>query len=290
MTTELGERYLAAWNAHDGAAVADLVTGSYSDPTLPAPVRGPAIAAMVDGLCAAFPDLRFDHVAALVDGDKLVLQWRMRGTNDGAPLPGAPAATGGTIDLPGVDVITTANGRLLDVVGYFDQKTFVEQLGLQALIAPRDTWPVSFGISNRVDLGKTAVPGGLTMTWIEVSDDAQQAELVERSTKIVTALASQPSFLGMQATTIGRRNLTLTLWTSPEAAEAALGRNSPHGEAMGRVEQEDFAVRGFTSFWKPHRLNTQFVRCPCGKYPSAKDGTPTVTCECGIVLDVHPYV
>lgn len=288
--TALGEAYLAAWNDHDGTAVAALVTGSYVDPTLSAPLRGADIAVMVDGLCAAFPDLRFEHVAALAEGDRLVLQWRMKGTNNGTALPGAPAPTGGTIDLPGVDVITVEDGQIVDVVGFFDQKTFVEQLGLQALVAPKDTWPVSFGISNRIDLGRTAIPGGLSMTWIEVKDDAEQAELVERSTKIVTALASQPSFLGMQATTIGRRNLTLTLWTSPEAAAAALGRNSPHGEAMTRIEQEDFAVRGFTSIWQPHRINTQFVRCPCGKYPSATDGSATVTCECGTVLDVQPYV
>ena len=288
--TALGEAYLAAWNDHDGTAVAALVTGSYVDPTLSAPLRGADIAAMVDGLCAAFPDLRFEHVASLADGDRLVLQWRMKGTNNGTALPGAPAPTGGTIDLPGVDVITVENGRLVDVTGFFDQKTFVEQLGLQALIAPKDTWPVSFGISNRIDLGRTSIPGGLSMTWIEVKDDAEQAELQERSRDIVTALASQPSFLGMQTTAIGRRNLTLTLWTSPEAAAAALGRNSPHSKAMTRLEQEDFAGRGFTSIWQPHRINTQFVRCTCGKYPSAADGSATVTCECGIVLDVQPYI
>ncbi len=60
----------------------------------------------------------------------------MRGTNDGAPLPGTAAPTGGTLDLPGVDVITTAGDRIIDVVGYFDQKTFLEQLGRRVLVVP----------------------------------------------------------------------------------------------------------------------------------------------------------
>lgn len=286
----LGERYLAAWNAHDGAAVAALVTGTYVDPTLPEPLSGPDIAAMVDGLCACFPDLSFEYVATLVDGDRLVLQWRMRGTNDGAPLPGAPAATGGTINLPGVDVITTEQGRIVDVQGFFDQKTFVEQLGLQALVVPQDTWPVSFGIASRTDLGYTTVPGALTMTWIELKDDAEQAELINRTTEIVTALASEPSFLGMQTTTVGRRNLTLTLWTSPEAAEVAVGRNAPHSQSIGRFEQDGFAARLFTSLWQPHRLNPQVVQCSCGQRPAAQEGAATVTCACGNVLEVQPYI
>src|SRR3954447_273517 len=136
------DAYFAAWNAHDGAAVAAAVTGTYVDPTLPTPISGDDLAAYVDGLCAAFPDLAFVSEPLLVDGSTVVGRWRMTGTNDGAPLPGAPAPTGGRIDLPGLDIVTTREGRVVDVVGYFDQKAFVEQLGLQALIAPADSWPV----------------------------------------------------------------------------------------------------------------------------------------------------
>src|SRR5438067_8040896 len=148
------EAYAEAWNAHDGAAVAALVSGSYHDPTLPAPISGDELAAYVDGLCAAFPDLHFDHAEEpVVAGDRVVAPWRMRGTNDGAPLPGAPAPTGGTCDLSGLDVITVDGDRVASVQGYFDQKTFVEQLGLQAIVAPADAWPTSFGLATRVDLG-----------------------------------------------------------------------------------------------------------------------------------------
>lgn len=44
------------------------------------------------------------------------------------------------------------------MVGYFDQKTFIEQLGLQALIVPEDEWLLHYGIAVRTDLGITQCP------------------------------------------------------------------------------------------------------------------------------------
>lgn len=284
---ELASAYTGAWNAHDGAGVARVVTGSYVDPTLPGPLRGDDIATMVDGLCAAFPDLRFEETGPpLVAGDRMVLQWRMRGTNSGAPLPGAPAATGGTVDLPGVDVVSLDQGQIRDVVGYFDQKTFVEQLGLQAHLTPQDEWPVQYGISLRVDIDRREVPGALTFTWIDLAN-GEDGELIGRSQEIVMALASEPGFLGFGATTVGPRFSTVTAWTSPEAAEAAMARARPHQEAMARVERDGFGQRGFTSFWQPYRVNEQRSRCTeCGAWTAVG-----AACSCGApAVDATPYL
>jgi steroid delta-isomerase-like uncharacterized protein len=287
---EAVQAYLAAWNAHDGAAVARIVTGTYVDPTLPAPIRADDLAATVDGLCSAFPDLRFVSEGEFVDGDTVVARWRMQGTNSGEPLPGAPAATNGTIDLPGVDVFTTRDGKVVDVVGYFDQKLFVEQLGLQAVVMPADEWPVSFGIATQVDLGNTTVPGAVSFTWID-TDDNDTAELQQRTTEIVTALASDPAFIGFRAMSIGGRNVTLTLWTSPEGAEAALGRNVPHNAAMDRLWQDGFGARGFTSIWQPFRVNNQFAKCAaCARYVAIAPGEQSAACECGGTVDVTTYL
>ena len=46
----LAQAYTGAWNAHDGAALAAVVTGSYVDPTLPGPLAGDALAASVDAI------------------------------------------------------------------------------------------------------------------------------------------------------------------------------------------------------------------------------------------------
>jgi len=282
--------YFAAWNAHDGAGVAALVGGSYVDPTLPAPIRGDDLAAYVDALCAAFPDLAFVAEPPIVDGSTVVGRWRMTGTNDGAPLPGAPAPTGGRIDLPGVDVVTTRDGRVLDVVGYFDQKAFVEQLGLQAIVAPADSWPVSFGVATRVDIGHLTVPGAMSFTWIDAAPD-EVGEIQQRSQEIVTALASDPAFVGFRAASTGDRFATMTFWTSPEAAVAALGRSRPHDEAMGRLWQHGLGNRGFTSIWAPYKVNQQFASCAgCGAYVPITAGETSATCECGGTVEVSSYV
>jgi hypothetical protein len=103
----------------------------------------------VAGLVAAFPDLAFAVKRISVDGDR------------------QPEGTA-------------------SVVGFFNQKTFVEQLGLQALIVFRKgESPLPFGMSVRSDPGNTAEPGALTMTSIDVdsdqSKDQEQAEVQLRS-------------------------------------------------------------------------------------------------------------
>jgi len=284
------DAYFAAWNAHDGAAVAALVTGTYVDPTLPAPIRGDDLAAYVDGLCAAFPDLAFVTEPAIVDGSTVVGRWRMTGTNDGAPLPGAPAPTGGRIDLAGIDVVTTRDGRVVDVVGYFDQKAFVEQLGLQAVVMPADEWPVSFGVATRVDIDNMTPPGAISFTWIDIAPE-EMGELQQRTQEIVTALASDPAFVGFRAASVGDRFVTMTFWTSPEAAVAALGRNRPHDEAMSRLWKDGFGNRGYTGIWQPYKVNQQFAACAgCGEYVPIPPGDATAACACGGEVAVTSYV
>ena len=285
---EAASAYFAAWNAHDGAAVAHAVTGTYVDPTLPAPINGDDLGANVEALCAAFPDLRFVLEGTNVDGETVIVRWRMRGTNDGAPLPGAPAPTNGTIDLPGIDVITTNDGKVVDVIGYFDQKAFIEQLGMQAVVMPKDEWPASFGTATRVDLGNTTVPGAISFTWIEADE---VGEIAQRTQEIVTALASDPAFIGFRAASIGTRHMTFTLWTSPEAAEAALARNGPHNAAMSRLWEGNLGRGGFTSIWAPHRVNSQFSGCPeCARYVAIPAGESSGTCDCGGTVDVTSYL
>jgi steroid delta-isomerase-like uncharacterized protein len=123
--------YVDGWNAHDGTAV--LATfgpgGTYVDPSLPGPISGDAIASYVAVYASAFPDLHFTVEEVIAEGSRVVLPWRMQGTNTG-PLPDLPEPTGRTCDLPGIDVITVGPDGISSIVGYFDQKTFADQLCL----------------------------------------------------------------------------------------------------------------------------------------------------------------
>ena len=292
LPVEVAQAYLQGWNDHDGAAVTRLFApnGTYVDPTLPGPLSGEAIAEYVADLVAAFPDLAFAVEKISVDGDRVTVQWRMRGTNTG-PFPGAPQPTGGTCDLRGVDVITVGTDGITSVVGYFDQKTFIEQLGLHALIVPKDEWPLHYGMSVRTDLGIATVPGAITMTWIDVDSDQEQGEVAARAASIVEALASELGFIGWVGAFSGHRGHTLTAWTSPEAAEAAISRNGPHRLARDRVMDGKLGRHFFTSLWKPHRLNNQVGTCPsCDRMVPIASRAQSARCECGGEVAVTSYI
>jgi len=288
--TDVVQAYLDAWNAHDGASVLAALApdGTYVDPTLPAPISGQALVGYVAAFTAAFPDLRFDVERISADGDRVIVFWRMRGTNTG-PLPGAPEPTGGTCDLPGIDLISVGDDGITGVVGYFDQKTMVEQLGLQVLVVPANEPPLVFGISARTVLDDTTVPGALSFTWIDVDSPQEQLEVQRRTTEVLQGLAAEPGFIGWVGTSAGLRGHTLTLWHSPEAAEAAVRRSRAHRDGVARVRSRGLGTRVFSSIWTPYRLNDQMARCPgCGATLDIPGGT--ATCGCGCTVAVSSYI
>jgi hypothetical protein len=93
------EGYLAAWNGHDASAMTPLVTADvvWRDPALPEPARGEAaVRAFMQDSWRAFPDLAFEETGPPTIGPdgRVVIQWRMRGTNEGPIDPPGFAATG----------------------------------------------------------------------------------------------------------------------------------------------------------------------------------------------------
>ena len=104
--------------------------GTYEDPVTGGPISGDALAGYVETLLVGFPDLSFEIESIAPTSDtEAVARWRMKGTNTG-PMPAGPA-TGGTVDLPGVDFLTIdpETDRVTKVVGYFDTGTLTAQLG-----------------------------------------------------------------------------------------------------------------------------------------------------------------
>jgi hypothetical protein len=161
-------------------------------------------------------------------------------------------------------------------------RALAERAGLQVLVVPADEAPMRFGTAVRTDLGVTAVPGAMMMTWIETPDADQDAEVEERGTAIVEALAAEPGFIGFVGTSTAGRGHTFTAWTTPEAAERAIARNRAHTEARQRFLRGPLGSRGFTSLWVPHRLNPQHVRCPgCGDRHAVRPGATALRCRCG---------
>ena len=264
--TDALERYFQAWNDHDpGGVVASIVEGgTYEDPTTGGPLTGDALAHSVQTLLTGFPDVHFDVLSVAATGETTAAaQWVMRGTNTG-PMPGGPP-TGATIALPGADFVDydPAADRVSQVVGYFDTATMLGQLGLQAHISPADMEPVTkFGIGLRVDTQRTAVPGAITVTWIDI-DPEHQFTLIDATTDIVMEQLGNEAYLGSCLATIGRRNYTFSAWESVEAARTAL-KGGAHGEAMRLANRGGIGenARGVTSIWSAEVLNGVFHAGP----------------------------
>lgn len=285
---DVAQRYFDAWNRRDPSAVVAAFAegGTYSDPVAGQGLRGQAIAEYAGGLFAAFADLSFESVSAVCTGDGMMaVQWLMRGTSSGA-LQGNPP-TGRTIALPGADFIVAEGDKIRSVQGYFDQKTFVEQLGLQAIVVPFSLGPFTFGYTVRMQSGKRTKPGAVSLTWIDVRSDDEEREVKERGLQVVTdQMAQMPGFIGWVGPVVDRRMFTVTAWENPESAAQML-RSGPHKEAISRVFQTGLGEAVFTSVWVPHHSNAMWVRCTaCGRMADYEplDGK----CQCGQTLPEHP--
>lgn len=283
---DIAQYYFDAWNRRDPAAiVATFVEGgTYSDPTVPA-LTGSALAAHASGFFAAFPDLAFEIVSAAQTGDHTIAaQWMMHGTNTG-PLVGGPP-TGKAVALPGADFITVDGDKIHSVQGYFDQKAFLEQLGLQVIAQPYSLGPISFGTGATMQVGKHTKPGAFSLTSIRIrSDEVQQ--LSEYSRPILAELAQMPGFISNTALFANNCGYTITAWEDAESASQML-RASAHREAMRVFLGPDFAEGGMTSVWIPHHINALWVRCTaCGRMSDydQNDGK----CQCGQELPHLPY-
>ncbi len=133
---EFVERYEAAWNACDTAAMAELLTEDivWTDPALPEPARGiPAVQEFMRSTFRAFPDVRFsqpDPPALAVSGEVVLWTWHMEGTNRGAIDPPGFAPTGRRISIDGVDEWLMRDGRIYRYRAFYDMNEVARQLGL----------------------------------------------------------------------------------------------------------------------------------------------------------------
>jgi predicted ester cyclase len=285
------EAYFGAWNAHDPDAVSAAFTkgGTYVDPTVSgSPLCGSALAEHARALFIGFPDVRFEVLGIQpenggADG-AVAARWQMRGTNTG-PL-GRMAPTGRLVALRGVDVITFTCGKIGSVEGFFDRQTRAEQLGLQMRPVPPTAGPFQFGYAVRLTSGSTAIPGVVSLTWIDVRSE-QEAERVRLlAAAVAKELSSEPGFVGYLGVEIANRLYTITAWETPDAARSLL-RSRAHKYAVRGVSSEDLGLAAATGIRGVHHLNPVRVRCSsCAQMTDA--GSSDRTCACGQPLPESP--
>ncbi len=286
-TADAARAYFDAWNRRDAAGIvaAFVEGGTYEDPATGGPLSGPALAAYAEGLFRAFPDLHFETGPLAPAGENQVLaEWRMSGTHQG-PLQGLPP-TGRPIELRGADVLAARDGRLRSVRGYFDQKSFMEQLGVRMEAMPPPMGPVQFGTAVYFQAGNTAAPGVLSLTALEVRSDEEAERTAQLSRQILRETAALPGFISALLVGVGRRMFTLTAWSDAEASERI--REAPaHREAMRAFFGPELGAGGQTSVWAAERRNAMWVRClACERMVDAHRHEGA--CPCGARLPDHP--
>jgi steroid delta-isomerase-like uncharacterized protein len=130
------KRYVAAWNACDVSAMAELITEDivWADPALPEPARGiPAVQEFMRMSCRAFPDLRFrdpDPPHQTAGGEQVAWAWTMEGTMTGSVDPPGFAPTGRRMRVDGVDLWTMREGRIARYRAFYDGTDLARQLGI----------------------------------------------------------------------------------------------------------------------------------------------------------------
>ncbi len=283
---DAAQAYIDGWNARSSAAVLASLTpgGTYQDPTTPGPLSGEALAAHVETLWQAFPDLAFDLVSiAETGGGRVAFEWIMRGTNSG-PFSGLPP-TGRRVELAGADFVVTDGDRVSSVMGYFDGTALPRQLGLQIIVQPHSVGPFNFGDSAQVQTGRRELPGAISITTLHALDDARVAEVRRYSRVAMAEMLGMNGFVGATIAAIGRRMVTVSAWDTPERS-AQVMRDGSHAEAMKPFFRGELASSGFTSVWVPHHVNSYWVRCDgCGRMARAEAGP---TCGCGATLPERP--
>jgi len=283
---DIAQQYFEAWQRHDAAAIVATFAegGTYSDPATDQPLTGQAIGQYTGGLWAAFPDLSFEIISAAPAGEGLVAaQWIMHGTNRGS-MQGLPP-TGCSVALPGADFIRVEGEKIRSVEGYFDMKTFSQQLGLQAIVQPHAVGPFSFGTSVSVQSGKRTRPGTFTITALQVRSDQEVEQVRGYSRAIAPEMLEMEGFISWVGVTIGHRMLTITAWEGPEHVRQL--QQGTHKQAMKEFFGPDRYVGGSTSVWIPERIGTMWVRCSsCGQMVDyhRQQGK----CHCGALLPEHP--
>ena len=126
------DSYLAAWNAHDSAAVARHMADDaiYEDVALGRVLHGPSeVASFVEEATRSSSDFRFEVVSLFTAGTDYANEWVMVGTND-REVRGVPP-TGRSFRVRGASIgKLDASGWIAENRDYYNLAELLTQLGI----------------------------------------------------------------------------------------------------------------------------------------------------------------
>ncbi|WP_191094388.1 ester cyclase [Nocardia colli] len=115
----------------------DLAASPFADDVAAVFPTGPldgidALRNLIDSFITAFPDLTIDRRTVWQDGDTAIAEVSFSGTQTGplATATGEVPASGRRVTFDAVDIFTARSGKVVEHRGYWDNATFLTQLGL----------------------------------------------------------------------------------------------------------------------------------------------------------------
>lgn len=281
------QAFFEAWSTHDLNSLNGLFAdgATYEDPGTEGPRDASVVREIADDLRAALPDLTFEIVAITGDSSRWMAEWIMRGNHRGV-FRASVAPTHQPVTLAGVDVFALDTGRIRSVRRYYDQKAWVEQMGMMALVQPIEQGPAKYGYSMRVASGNRKPPGIVALTWIQGANDEEKERIRSLARENVRDFLAEPGFISIVTGFTGLRGFTVTAWE--DEASMKRGLSLHHAQAMRELFGERFVASVWTSVWQPTRINRIWLRCPsCGVLEDVSDDHRTCT-ACALALPPQP--
>jgi steroid delta-isomerase-like uncharacterized protein len=150
---ETARRYFAALQARDPDAMAACWSEDGVEDIVPLRVmRGPGeVREFFAGLFGAMPDAETTVHNVVASDRQAAVEWRTVGTFTGTAFEGVEA-TGGRLELRGLDLLEIEGDRILKNTAYYDGAAFMRQLGM---LPPQDSGPekaikTAFNTVNKV--------------------------------------------------------------------------------------------------------------------------------------------
>jgi steroid delta-isomerase-like uncharacterized protein len=130
-TARLAADLLEAWNTHSAERVVPFYAPDYEGVDVAEAVTQHGLRGIEHTLrryLDAFPDLRFTGEDTVVQGDRVALIWRARGTHLG-PLMRIPP-TGRAVEVRGVSLLTLKDNKVTRAVYIWDVAALLRAIGL----------------------------------------------------------------------------------------------------------------------------------------------------------------
>jgi steroid delta-isomerase-like uncharacterized protein len=132
---QISDKYYEVWNKGNVAELDAIVDSNFIYHKNNIEIKGlDGIKKEITNLRTMYPDMKLISEDIIFSENKIASRWHLTGTNTGT---GEIPPTGKSIDIWGISIVRTDNGKLKEAWSSYDNQAVMEQLGF-TLIPPSD--------------------------------------------------------------------------------------------------------------------------------------------------------